>query len=196
MTTENLTRASLTLDLTGGTIRTGGKGPIPPGYYEVSIRECGVYSAASGSQSVKFVAEVTGGEHAGSTAWVFIGLDTSKDGIKNIWQTALVSMGYDSAAVNAALTIDTDMFIGRPAYLRVTPQRDDATKFNRTLITREEYTYGVTKASTEPVAMTVQTVPQQRVATATVSVPTMTIAAPTVPQPTVSAAKLATFATR
>lgn len=197
---DTLQRATLQLDLTGGSIRTGGKGAIPPGYYPVVIREAGVYTAASGNQSVKLVAEVTEGEWAGSSAWIFLGLDTSKEGTKNSWQTTLVSLGYDPQTVNAAFHLDTDMLCDRPGYLRVRPTRDDAAKFDRDLVTREEYDRSIAK--TAPVGMTVTSAPTMRTATVTtapvVAAPTMTtsVGAPTFAIPQPGGSKLGNFLKR
>lgn len=183
---ETLERMIFTIDLSQGQVRTGGGNgkPLEPGYYRVRIADCGKHN----DTSVRFVCEVTEGEFAGNNAWVFIGTDGSKLGIQNAWKTALASMGFDASKAGADTGIDTDLFIDKPAYLRVLPNRDDATKTDRSLITEEEY---LRKTQTQTTGMTVTSVPQQVVAAPKINAPRVTA-----PQPSVAAAKLTSWAAR
>lgn len=184
---ENLERMVFSMDLSQGQVRTGGgdNRPLEPGYYRVRIAACGKHS----DNSVKVVAEVIEGEHTGSTAWIYLGTDASKLGNQNAWKTALASMGFDAGQLGANTQIDTDMFIEKSAYLRVLPQRDDATKTDRALVTAEEYNRKVNSGTA--VGMTVTSVPAQ-----TVTAPKAVSAKIAAPQPNIAAGKLAAFAGR
>lgn len=186
---ETLERAFFTMDLSQGQIRTGGgdNKPLGPGYYRVRISDCGKNSESS----VKFVAEVIEGEFTGSTAWVYLGTDATKVGNLNSWKTTLSSMGFDAANL-ANTQIDTNEYIGKGAYLRVLPNRDDPTKTDRSFVTVEEYSR---KTSTiGAVGMTVTSVPATTVSAP--KAPTGIGMKTAAPQPGIAASKLASFVGR
>ena len=189
----------IVLNLAGGSVRelkaTGGNRPVPEGAYSVVVADVEKHTTSNGD-SIKFICEVSEGEQAGGSVWIYCGLDFDKAGNRNAWQTALVSMGYDAASIDQdGLTITLSEFVGKTAAVRLSQPKGGGDRLDKAFITPTTYAKLMAdagtgaKAAPAPVTATVTTAPTMKMATAVPAVPKVTIPAPKAPAPKAATAK-------
>lgn len=115
---------SLTVNLTGAGAKRGPGGsgePTVSNAYKVIINSVKGHAKkdSDGSvTSVEFKAALVDGDFAGYVAQMYIGLDTTKEGNRRSWRTALLSAGYTEAEVDGGeITLTPETFEGREAWI-------------------------------------------------------------------------------
>lgn len=187
------------LDLSGGAARElkagGGSAPVPVGVYSVVVRETSIHQKED-RQSVKFICEVSEGDHAGGSIWIYAGLDTTKAGNKNSWLTVFASLGMEASE---QMQVNIADFVGKAGFARIAPDRDRPDTTNKYFVTPGDYAKLTGQgAAAAPVAMTVTKAPTLKApaapvtktgttATASVKAPSVAVPAPKVTAPNLSA---------
>ena len=165
------------------------------GAYKVKITGTEEYEK-NGSVSVQVQTVIVGGEYDGSETRIYLGLDLSKPGNQRSWRSALLSIGFSPADLDAGtITVGAETLNGAEAFIYYTAKdKDDASsQSQRNFITPSQYEQ--LTASSAPTAPAVNAPAARTVAPA---VPSAAVAASTngaapamnVPQPTGAAARL------
>jgi len=115
---------TLTVNLTGAGAKRGPGGsgePTVSNAYKVAIQSVKGHAKKDGDgtvSSVEFKAAILEGDFAGYVAQMYIGLDTSKEGNRRSWRTALLSAGYEASEIDGGeLTLTPETFEGREAWI-------------------------------------------------------------------------------
>ena len=121
--------ATLEIDFSNISARSGGPGRPVDGCYAVTVLDCGLNVAegsdANAATSVGFSVQVTEGEFAGFKTWINIGTDISKLGNRISWKTALVSLGFDEGQLSGPFTINTASYVGLNGFMKFTNKKEN-----------------------------------------------------------------------
>jgi hypothetical protein len=136
---------TLKVNLTGAGERRGPGGsgePTVSGAYKVTLAEPKLHTKkdATEANSVEFLATISEGDFAGYVAKIYIGLDTSKDGNRKAWRTALLSAGYGVEEIDGGeIDISPALFADRSAWIffQARDPNDRASSSEKYFITAE-----------------------------------------------------------
>jgi hypothetical protein len=134
---------NMDVNLAGVAARAPGGAFVEPatGAYKVKITATEAYEK-DGKSSVKFQTVIEGGDFGGTEVRLFLGADLSKLGNQRSWKTALLSAGYNAAAIEAGqISIGSKTFEGKTAYVyyKAKDVNDPSSQSNREFITPESY---------------------------------------------------------
>lgn len=111
------------------------------GAYKVTITGT-EQNEKEGRSSVKFQTVIKGGDFDGSETRLFLGTDLSKQGNLRSWKTAMLSVGYTAAQIEAGeVEFDSSTFDGKTAYIyyKAKDPNDATSQSDRQFITPEQY---------------------------------------------------------
>jgi len=137
---------NITVNLTGAGARKGPGGSLEPtvaGAFKVALQSVKGHAKKDGDgsvSSVEFKASILEGDNAGYVANIYIGLDTTKDGNKRGWRTALLSAGYTESEIDGGdITLSESLFEGKEAWIFFQPRdpNDKASNSDKYFITPE-----------------------------------------------------------
>jgi hypothetical protein len=119
----------------------GGYKEPETGAYKVKITGT-EQNEKEGRSSVKFQTVIAEGDYQGSETRLFLGTDLSKQGNLRSWKTAMLSVGFTSAQIEAGeVEFDSGTFDGKIAYIyyKAKDPNDATSQSDRQFITPEQY---------------------------------------------------------
>lgn len=134
----------------------GGYREPETGAYKVTITGT-EQNEKEGRSSVKFQTVIKGGDFDGVETRLFLGTDLSKQGNLRSWKTAMLSVGYTPAQIEAGeVEFDSSTFEGKTAYIyyKAKDPNDATSQSDRQFITPEQHQrlVGQSSGSIAPVA--------------------------------------------
>lgn len=154
----------------------GGGYKLPTeGVYKVEITDITPHETQKDgavSTTQCFQTKIAEGEFAGSELRIYLGIDFTKEGVRNQWYTALLSAGYSESDILANKNFRDEDFKGRHALIQFIPAKDGSNNHRRNFITPASYQTLLAKQNGgAAVSQTVSTA-------SAVSVPAMNVATP------------------